>query len=100
MVVQLIPTTSYSLPVERFTGVRSLCVISDLKIFLSCFSVKPSDMIAELQGISPSLGKAILCVIAFIGRLPIRVELQPLTKNDFYRILTEPKTNLIAQHQV
>jgi ATP-dependent HslUV protease ATP-binding subunit HslU len=45
-------------------------------------SVKPSDMIAELQ-----------------GRLPIRVELQPLTKNDFYRILTEPKTNLIAQHQ-
>eukprot|EP00906_Rhabdomonas_costata_P027094 RCo038529 len=45
-------------------------------------SVKPSDMIAELQ-----------------GRLPIRVELQPLTKKDFYRILTEPKTNLIAQHK-
>jgi ATP-dependent HslUV protease ATP-binding subunit HslU len=44
-------------------------------------SVKPSDMIAELQ-----------------GRLPIRVELQPLTKDDFYRILTEPHTNLIAQN--
>lgn len=44
-------------------------------------SVKPSDMIAELQ-----------------GRLPIRVELQPLTKEDFYRILTEPETNLIAQN--
>jgi ATP-dependent HslUV protease ATP-binding subunit HslU len=44
-------------------------------------SVKPSDMIAELQ-----------------GRLPIRVELQPLTKHDFYRILTEPETNLIAQN--
>ena len=46
-------------------------------------SVKPSDMIAELQ-----------------GRLPIRVELQPLTKDDFYRILTEPHTNLIAQNVV
>lgn len=45
-------------------------------------SVKPSDMLAELQ-----------------GRLPIRVELQPLTKNDFYRIITEPKFNLIAQHK-
>lgn len=44
-------------------------------------SVKPSDMLAELQ-----------------GRLPIRVELQPLTKEDFYRIITEPKYNLIAQH--
>lgn len=45
-------------------------------------SVKPSDMLAELQ-----------------GRLPIRVELQPLTKEDFHRIITEPKFNLIAQHQ-
>lgn len=44
-------------------------------------SVKPSDMLAELQ-----------------GRLPIRVELQPLTKEDFHRILTEPKFNLIQQH--
>eukprot|EP00667_Euglena_gracilis_P008190 EG_transcript_8289 len=43
-------------------------------------NVKPADMIAELQ-----------------GRLPIRVELQPLTREDFYRILTEPETNLIAQ---
>lgn len=44
-------------------------------------SVKPSDMLAELQ-----------------GRLPIRVELQALTKKDFHRILTEPKFNLIQQH--
>lgn len=44
-------------------------------------SVKPSDMLAELQ-----------------GRLPIRVELQALTKEDFHRILTEPKFNLIQQH--
>lgn len=45
-------------------------------------SVKPSDMLAELQ-----------------GRLPIRVELKPLTEKDFYRIITEPKYNLILQHQ-
>jgi ATP-dependent HslUV protease ATP-binding subunit HslU len=44
-------------------------------------SVKPSDMLAELQ-----------------GRLPIRVELKPLTQEDFYRIITEPKYNLITQH--
>jgi ATP-dependent HslUV protease ATP-binding subunit HslU len=42
---------------------------------------KPSDMLSELQ-----------------GRLPIKVELEPLTENDFYRILTEPQYNLIRQH--
>ncbi len=40
-------------------------------------SVKPSDMLPELQ-----------------GRLPIRVELQPLSENDLYRILTEPVANV------
>ncbi|KAG5504529.1 hypothetical protein JIQ42_06363 [Leishmania sp. Namibia] len=45
-------------------------------------SVKPSDMLAELQ-----------------GRLPIRVELQQLSKEDFHRIITEPRFNLIAQHK-
>ncbi len=45
-------------------------------------SCKPSDMLAELQ-----------------GRLPIRVELQGLTKHDFYRILTEPEFSLIKQQQ-
>ena len=44
-------------------------------------SVKPNDMLAELQ-----------------GRLPIRVELKALTKEDFYRILTTPKHNLIKQN--
>jgi ATP-dependent HslUV protease ATP-binding subunit HslU len=44
-------------------------------------SCKPSDMMAELQ-----------------GRLPIRVELQGLTEDDMYRILTEPVTNLLRQH--
>ncbi|MGH9846771.1 MAG: ATP-dependent protease ATPase subunit HslU [Blastocatellia bacterium] len=43
---------------------------------------KPSDMIPELQ-----------------GRFPIRVELQPLTIEDFKRILTEPKNALIKQYK-
>jgi ATP-dependent HslUV protease ATP-binding subunit HslU len=43
-------------------------------------SSKPSDLLAELQ-----------------GRLPIRVTLTALTEDDFYRILTEPKTNLLNQ---
>ena len=42
---------------------------------------KPSDMLAELQ-----------------GRLPIRVELKGLNADDFYRILTEPVSNLLTQH--
>lgn len=42
---------------------------------------KPSDLIPELQ-----------------GRLPIRVELQALTPNDFERILTEPNASLTEQH--
>ncbi|HEO65796.1 MAG TPA: ATP-dependent protease ATPase subunit HslU [Spirochaetes bacterium] len=42
---------------------------------------KPSDLIPELQ-----------------GRFPIRVELDSLTKDDFYRILSEPKNSLIKQY--
>jgi ATP-dependent HslUV protease ATP-binding subunit HslU len=42
---------------------------------------KPSDLIPELQ-----------------GRFPIRVELEPLTKEDFVRILTEPESALIRQY--
>ena len=42
---------------------------------------KPSDLLPELQ-----------------GRLPIRVELQPLTKQDFVRILKEPDNSLIKQY--
>ncbi len=42
---------------------------------------KPSDLIPELQ-----------------GRFPIRVELDSLTKDDFVRILTEPKNVLIRQY--
>jgi ATP-dependent HslUV protease ATP-binding subunit HslU len=43
---------------------------------------KPSDLIPELQ-----------------GRFPIRVELDPLTKDDFVRILTEPENAIIKQYQ-
>jgi ATP-dependent HslUV protease ATP-binding subunit HslU len=32
------------------------------------------------------------------GRLPIKVTLNNLTKEDYYRILTEPETNLIKQN--
>ncbi|MDP2062165.1 MAG: ATP-dependent protease ATPase subunit HslU [Phaeovulum sp.] len=42
---------------------------------------KPSDLLPELQ-----------------GRLPIRVELQPLTEADFVRILTEPDNALTLQY--
>jgi ATP-dependent HslUV protease ATP-binding subunit HslU len=42
---------------------------------------KPSDLLPELQ-----------------GRLPIRVELKALTRDDFRRILTEPEANLIMQY--
>jgi ATP-dependent HslUV protease ATP-binding subunit HslU len=42
---------------------------------------KPSDLIPELQ-----------------GRFPIRVELEPLTREDFVRILTEPQNALIRQY--
>lgn len=43
---------------------------------------KPSDLIPELQ-----------------GRFPIRVELDALTKDDFYRIITEPENALIKQYK-
>ncbi|KGM34196.1 ATP-dependent protease ATPase subunit HslU [Inquilinus limosus] len=43
---------------------------------------KPSDLLPELQ-----------------GRLPIRVELQALSRDDFRRILTEPEHSLIKQYK-
>ncbi len=42
---------------------------------------KPSDLLPELQ-----------------GRLPIRVELKPLSRDDMRRILTEPEASLIKQY--
>ncbi|MCL0062952.1 ATP-dependent protease ATPase subunit HslU [Peptococcaceae bacterium] len=45
-------------------------------------TVKPSDLIPELQ-----------------GRFPIRVELKSLSQQDFLQILTEPKNSLIKQYK-
>jgi ATP-dependent HslUV protease ATP-binding subunit HslU len=42
---------------------------------------KPSDLLPELQ-----------------GRMPIRVELNPLTRDDLKRILTEPENSLVKQY--
>ncbi|MBV8799345.1 MAG: ATP-dependent protease ATPase subunit HslU [Alphaproteobacteria bacterium] len=44
-------------------------------------AAKPSDLLPELQ-----------------GRLPIRVELKALSRDDFHRILTEPEASLIKQY--
>jgi ATP-dependent HslUV protease ATP-binding subunit HslU len=43
---------------------------------------KPSDMLAELQ-----------------GRLPIKVELKGLTRDDLFRVLTEPEANVLKQQR-
>ena len=43
---------------------------------------KPADLLPGLQ-----------------GRLPIRVELDPLSRDDFVRILTEPENNLVRQYE-
>ena len=59
-------------------------VVTDHILFIAAgaFHVaKPSDLIPELQ-----------------GRFPIRVELNPLSKEDFVRILTEPKGALVRQY--
>ncbi len=45
-------------------------------------AAKPSDLVPELQ-----------------GRFPIRVELKSLTADDFYKILTQPKTALVKQYR-
>lgn len=58
-------------------------VKTDHILFIACGAFhlsKPSDLIPELQ-----------------GRLPIRVELDALTSNDFVRILTEPDASLTDQ---
>jgi len=60
-------------------------VLTDHILFIAAGAfhlAKPSDLIPELQ-----------------GRFPIRVELNPLSKEDFVRILTEPKGALVRQYQ-
>jgi ATP-dependent HslUV protease ATP-binding subunit HslU len=75
------------LPVVEGTTVNSRygMVKTDHILFIAAgaFHVsKPSDLIPELQ-----------------GRFPIRVELESLTREDFIRILTEPKNALIKQYR-
>jgi ATP-dependent HslUV protease ATP-binding subunit HslU len=67
------------------TGVRTqrgLC--STAHVLFICagafHQAKPSDLLPELQ-----------------GRLPVRVELKPLTEADFVRILSETRFNLLMQ---
>ena len=74
------------LPIIEGTTVNSKygMVRTDHILFIAAgaFHVsKPSDLIPELQ-----------------GRFPIRVELEPLCKEDFVRILTEPKNALVKQY--
>jgi ATP-dependent HslUV protease ATP-binding subunit HslU len=59
-------------------------VKTDYMLFIAAgafHASKPSDLIPELQ-----------------GRFPIRVELKPLTRDDFIKILTEPDNSLIRQY--
>src|SRR5688572_28617238 len=74
------------LPIVEGTTVNSKygMVKTDHILFIAAgaFHVsKPSDLIPELQ-----------------GRFPIRVELEPLTREDFVRILTEPRSALVKQY--
>jgi ATP-dependent HslUV protease ATP-binding subunit HslU len=75
----LLPIVEGSTVTTKYGAVRTDHI---LFIAAGAFHVaKPSDLIPELQ-----------------GRFPIRVELEPLTKDDFVRILTEPENALIRQY--
>ncbi|HHT9127056.1 MAG TPA: ATP-dependent protease ATPase subunit HslU [Candidatus Brocadiia bacterium] len=75
----LLPIVEGSTVVTRYGMVKTDRI---LFIAAGAFHVsKPSDLIPELQ-----------------GRFPIRVELSSLNKEDFVRILTEPKNALIKQY--
>ncbi len=76
----LLPIVEGSTIQTRYGYVRSDHI---LFIAAGAFHVsKPSDLIPELQ-----------------GRFPIRVELSPLTEQDFVRIMTEPENALTKQYQ-
>ncbi|HKB25016.1 MAG TPA: ATP-dependent protease ATPase subunit HslU [Methylomirabilota bacterium] len=75
----LLPIVEGSAVTTKYGVVRTDHV---LFIAAGAFHVaKPSDLIPELQ-----------------GRFPIRVELDPLTREDFVRILTEPQNALLRQY--
>jgi ATP-dependent HslUV protease ATP-binding subunit HslU len=76
----LLPIVEGSTIQTRYGYVRSDHI---LFIAAGAFNVsKPSDLIPELQ-----------------GRFPIRVELNPLTEQDFVRIMTEPENALTRQYK-
>jgi ATP-dependent HslUV protease ATP-binding subunit HslU len=75
----LLPIVEGSSVTTKYGAVRT-----DHVLFIAAgafHATKPSDLIPELQ-----------------GRFPIRVELDPLTRADFVRILTEPKNALVRQY--
>ena len=75
----LLPIVEGSTVTTKYGAVRTDHI---LFIAAGAFHVaKPADLIPELQ-----------------GRFPIRVELEPLTREDFIRILTEPQNALIRQY--
>jgi ATP-dependent HslUV protease ATP-binding subunit HslU len=75
----LLPIVEGSTVTTKYGTVRTDHI---LFIAAGAFHVsKPADLIPELQ-----------------GRFPIRVELEPLTKQDFIRILNEPENALIRQY--
>jgi ATP-dependent HslUV protease ATP-binding subunit HslU len=75
----LLPIVEGSTVTTKYGPVRTDHI---LFIAAGAFHVaKPADLIPELQ-----------------GRFPIRVELEPLTRGDFVRILTEPRNALIRQY--
>jgi ATP-dependent HslUV protease ATP-binding subunit HslU len=74
------------LPIVEGTTVQSRYgnVNTEKMLFIAAGAfhrARPSDLMPELQ-----------------GRFPIRVELQPLTQEDFLRILTEPTSSLTQQY--
>ncbi len=76
----LLPIIEGSTVVTKYGMVRT-----DHILFISAGAFttsKPSDLIPELQ-----------------GRFPIRVELRPLTKDDFIKILKFPENSLVKQYQ-
>ncbi|HAV43079.1 TPA: HslU--HslV peptidase ATPase subunit [bacterium] len=75
----ILPIVEGSTVMTRYGPVRT-----DHILFIAAgtfHSAKPSDLIPELQ-----------------GRFPIRVELSPLSEDDFKEILTKPKNALIKQY--
>ncbi|RLC22831.1 MAG: HslU--HslV peptidase ATPase subunit, partial [Deltaproteobacteria bacterium] len=75
----LLPIVEGSIVTTKYGSVKT-----DHVLFIASgafHAIKPSDMIPELQ-----------------GRFPIRVELDSLGKEDFVRILTEPRNALLLQY--